>query len=217
MGSWMLEGGMRGTALTFQVGGRVCTKHADKINVVLPTVWGHLSRAQKGQWQTYDWQAQTRGLGPPSRPWCHFLTWWQGLCTVEEQVGQVNYHLRQPGKKGDTKLYYINLLKPWIEPLCPDLAPIWRGAPSAQQQDLEELCTQHVLWAPQVDPCVTAWYKNSAWCDHLPAALPGTQGKAKSFEAEVDRMLRDKILLWYRVPEICLISCLECRVGVSCA
>lgn len=51
---------------------------------------------------------------------CKLLVKWRGPYSVLEMFGPLNYHLQQPGKWTDTKLYHINLLKKMVAPwaLC---------------------------------------------------------------------------------------------------
>ena len=50
---------------------------------------------------------------------------WQGPYEVVEREGEVNYRVRQPGRRKPTQLYHVNILKQWrggVDP--PDPAPL---------------------------------------------------------------------------------------------
>ena len=82
---------------------------------------------------------------------------WQGPYEVVDRVGEVNYQVRQPGRRKPTQLYHINLLKQWQTGIAPPaLAPLGLAArrdipvvpvgddlSPAQKQDLEEVILQH--------------------------------------------------------------------------
>lgn len=44
---------------------------------------------------------------------CTFLARWNGPYEVLEELGEVNYRVRQPGRKHLTQIYRVNLLKKW--------------------------------------------------------------------------------------------------------
>ena len=44
---------------------------------------------------------------------CMFLAKWQGPYEVVDGVGELNYRVRQPGRRKSTQLYHMNLLKKW--------------------------------------------------------------------------------------------------------
>ena len=86
---------------------------------------------------------------------CKFLAKWQGPYEVVDRVGEVNYRVRQPGRRKPTQLYHINLLKQWRSEAAPSpptpLALTVRrgykvpplGLSPAQRRDLEEIVMQH--------------------------------------------------------------------------
>ena len=87
---------------------------------VWPIVRDHLRQAQQAQARVYNRGAQLRLFRPgdlvmvliPTSE-CKFLAKWQGPYEVMEQVGSVNYRVRQPGRRKPTQLYHVNLLKQW--------------------------------------------------------------------------------------------------------
>ena len=72
-------------------------------------------------------------------------------------MGEVNYRVRQPGRRKSTQLYHINLLKQWRSGATPPapaslvlaarhdipLVPVGEDLGPAQKQDLEEVILQH--------------------------------------------------------------------------
>ena len=131
---------------------------------VWPIVQEHLQQGQQAQARVYNRGAQLRtfqsgdlvlDLVPTAE--CKFLAKWQGPYEVVERVGEVNYRVRQPGRRKPTQIYHINILKQWRgggEP--PDPAPLalatQRQIPEvpagedlspAQKQDLDHLVMQH--------------------------------------------------------------------------
>lgn len=78
-----------------------------------------------------------------------FLATWKGPYTVVEQVGPVNYWVRQPGRRRTEQIYHINLMKAWVEPgpyrlaaLVPKPTPILSFGEQltpTQRQDLQRL------------------------------------------------------------------------------
>lgn len=50
---------------------------------------------------------------------CKFLVSCQGPYIVMEQIGPVTYRLRQPRCRQAKQIYYVNLLKRWVEPSQP--------------------------------------------------------------------------------------------------
>ena len=104
----------------------------DRMARVWPIVREHLRQAQQVQARVYNRGAQLRTLHPgelvlvlvPTAE-CKFLAKWQGPYEVVERVGEVNYRVRQPGRRKPTQVYHINILKQWRggrEP--PDPAPL---------------------------------------------------------------------------------------------
>ena len=101
----------------------------DRIAQVWPIVRDHLRQAQQAQARVYNQGAQLRIFRPgdlvrvliPTAE-CKFLAKWQGPYEVVDQVGEVNYRVRQPGRRKPTQLYHVNLLKQWRSGPSP-LAP----------------------------------------------------------------------------------------------
>ena len=130
---------------------------------VWPIVRDHLRQAQQAQARVYNRGAQLRLFRPgdlvmvliPTSE-CKFLAKWQGPYEVMEQVGSVNYRVRQPGRRKPTQLYHVNLLKQWRANLTPaapatlalaarcdiPAVPMGEDLSPAQKQDLEEVILQ---------------------------------------------------------------------------
>ena len=90
----------------------------DRIAQVRPIVRDHLWQAQQAQARVYNRGAQLRlfrrpGHGADPDVGMQILAKWQGPYEVVEQVGPVNYRVRQPGRRKPTQLYHVNLLKQW--------------------------------------------------------------------------------------------------------
>ena len=136
----------------------------DRMAQVWPIVRDHLRQAQQAQARVYNRGAQLRLFRPgdlvmvliPTSE-CKFLAKWQGPYEVMEQVGSVNYRVRQPGRRKPTQLYHVNLLKQWRAnptPTAPatlalaarcdiPAVPMGEDLSPAQKQDLEEVILQH--------------------------------------------------------------------------
>ena len=87
---------------------------------------------------------------------CKFLARWNRPYEVLEKVGEVNYRVRQPGRRSPTQIYHVNLLKKWNarDVLCsippkatsetgPAKVPLGEQLSPAQRQELMELIDQH--------------------------------------------------------------------------
>ena len=78
----------------------------DHMAQVWPIVRDHIWRAQQAQARVYDRGAQLRVFQPgelvlvlvPTAE-CKFLAKWQGPYEVVDRVGEVNYRVRQPGRR----------------------------------------------------------------------------------------------------------------------
>ena len=136
----------------------------DRMAQVWPIVRDHLQRAQQAQARVYDRGAQLRVFHPgdlvlvlvPTVE-CKFLAKWQGPYEVVERLGEVNYRVRQPGRRKPTQIYHVNILKQWrggMEPPNPaplglvaqravPMVPTGEDLSPAQRQDLEEVILQH--------------------------------------------------------------------------
>ena len=131
---------------------------------VWPIVREHLGRAQQAQARVYNRGAQLRVFRPGDRVLvlvptaeCKFLAKWQGPYEVVERVGEVNYRVRQPGRRKPTQLYHVNILKQWKEGGNPPdpaplglvarrevpVVPVGEDLSPAQKQDLADLVLQH--------------------------------------------------------------------------
>jgi len=92
----------------------------DRMAAVFPIVKEHMERAQREQRATCNRAAQPREFSPGDRVLvlvptveCKFLATWQGPFELIEKVEEVNYKVRQPGKRKMEQIYHINLLKIW--------------------------------------------------------------------------------------------------------
>uniref|UniRef100_A0A8C5BI86 Gypsy retrotransposon integrase-like protein 1 n=1 Tax=Gadus morhua TaxID=8049 RepID=A0A8C5BI86_GADMO len=147
---------------------RTLVDHVEQVRDCMAQVWpivrDHLRQAQQAQARVYNRGAQLRLFRPgdlvmmliPTSE-CKFLAKWQGPYEVMEQVGPVNYRVRQPGRRKPTQLYHVNLLKQWRANLTPaapatlalaarrdiPAVPMGEDLSPAQKQDLEEVILQH--------------------------------------------------------------------------
>ena len=92
----------------------------DRLAAVFPIVKEHMEKAQRNQCASYNRTAQPREFKPGDRVLvliptveCKFLATWQGPFEVIEKVGEVNYKIRQTGKRKGEQIYHVNLLKKW--------------------------------------------------------------------------------------------------------
>ena len=78
------------------------------------------THAQEAQAQVYNRGAQRRDfqrgdkvlvMVPTSE--CMFLAQRNGLYEVHEKVVEINYRVRQPGRRHLTQFYHVNLFKNW--------------------------------------------------------------------------------------------------------
>ena len=130
----------------------------DRMAQVWPIVQDHLRRAQQAQVrgaQLHVFQPGDLVLVPTAES--KFLAKWQGPYEVVERLSDVNYRVRQPGRRKPTQIYHVNILKQWRGGMNPpDPAPLGlvaqRGVPvvpmrddlsPAQRQDLGEVVLQH--------------------------------------------------------------------------
>ncbi|KAL1279405.1 hypothetical protein QQF64_026078 [Cirrhinus molitorella] len=81
----------------------------------------HLCKAQQAQQRHYNQAAQLQEFQPGERVMvlvptaaCKFLATWQGPYSVMERVRPVNYRLSQPGRRRESQLHHVNLLKRWV-------------------------------------------------------------------------------------------------------
>ena len=142
--------------------------HVEQVRSRMAQVWPivreHLRQAQQAQAWVYNRGAQLRIFRPgemvlvliPTAE-CKFLAKWQGPYEVVDRVGEVNYRVRQPGRRKPTQLYHVNLLKLWRTstspptqtPLVPAArceipeVPVGDDLSPAQKQDLDEVVIQH--------------------------------------------------------------------------
>ena len=137
----------------------------DRMAQVWPVVREHLGRAQQAQARVYNRGAQLRTFDPGDQVLaliptseCKFLAKWQGPYEIIDRVGEVNYRVRQPGRRKTTQLYHINLLKRW-QPLTtprdptlltlaarlpPPKVPVGELLSPSQTQDMRDMVLQHL-------------------------------------------------------------------------
>lgn len=110
----------------------------DRVATIYPIVREHMEKAQKEQQASYNRPAQPREFQPGDRVLvlvptveCKFLATWQGPYEIIERVGEVNYRVRQPGRRKSEQTYHVNLLKKWhsAEVLLSSFPPKDSGAP----------------------------------------------------------------------------------------
>ena len=82
------------------------TAMRNRMAAIFPIVKEHMEKAQRDQRAVYDQTAQPREFQPGDRVLvlvptveCKFLATWQGPYKVIQKVGEVNYKIRQPGKR----------------------------------------------------------------------------------------------------------------------
>ncbi len=112
-------------------------------------------QAQEAQRRHYDRAAQPWEFQPgdyvlvlvPTAA-CKFLAKWQGPYVITEKVGPVTYRVRQPGRRKETQLYHINLLKRWegtrtqvaalatVSPVVVDISPHMSATQKTELQHL---------------------------------------------------------------------------------
>ncbi|XP_073727643.1 uncharacterized protein [Misgurnus anguillicaudatus] len=92
----------------------------DRMAAIYPIVREHMEKAQREQQAIYNRPAQPREFQPGDRVLvlvptveCKFLATWQGPFEVIERVGEVNYRVKQTGKRKPDQIYHVNLLKRW--------------------------------------------------------------------------------------------------------
>lgn len=113
-----------------------------KNNHILPIVHAHMERAQAEKKNTYDRPAKPHEFQPGEKVLllllsanCKFLARWQGRYTITEKVGPTNHRLHQPGKRKQTELYHINLLKRWVNPV-PPVSALAAFSPTGKSREL---------------------------------------------------------------------------------
>lgn len=147
---------------------RTLVEHVEEVQERMATIWPvvreHMEAAQAAQARVYNRSAQPRVFGAGDRVLvlvptseCKFLAKWHGPYEVIEKVGEVNYRIRQPGRRPPEKVYHINLLKKWVarEAVCavslppgPSkteavVVPMGEQLSERQRQDLRELIDRH--------------------------------------------------------------------------
>ena len=90
----------------------------DRMATLWPLVREHMQEAQVAQARVYNRGAQQRDFQPGDKVLvlvptteCKFLARWNGPYEVLEKVGEVNYRVRQPGRRNPTQIYHVNLLE----------------------------------------------------------------------------------------------------------
>ena len=122
-----------------------------RMAAIFPIVKEHMEKAQRDQRAVYDRTAQPREFQPGDRVLvlvptveCKFLATWQGPYEVVEKVGEVNYKIRQPGKRKGEQIYHVNLLKKWH-----DRETLFTGCPPKEPEDLAR---EVVHFGPELSP-----------------------------------------------------------------
>lgn len=105
-----------------------------RVATIYPIVREHMEKAQKEQQASYnqpEFQPGDRVVVLVPTVECKFLATWQGPYEIIERVGEVNYRVRQPGRRKVEQTYHVNLLKNWhsAEVLLSSLPPKDSGAP----------------------------------------------------------------------------------------
>ncbi|XP_053092893.1 uncharacterized protein LOC128318860 [Pangasianodon hypophthalmus] len=168
----------------------------ERIERVMPIVKEHLEAAQCEQKKAHDRPAQPREFRPGDKVLllipdasCKFLAWWQGPYIVLERVGPINYHLQQPGKRADTQVYHLNLLKKWTDP-----APVV-SAFAQLHTDLSERAlvrSGEELTTAQSQELTEVKTPPGVMIRQLPYRVP--EARCKAIEEEVSQMLQDSII-----------------------
>ena len=147
---------------------RTLVEHVEGMETRLRQVWpmvrAHMEEVQQEQSRLYNRGAQVREFQPGDRVMvliptteCKFLAKWHGPYEVREKVGPVNYRVSQPGRRHQTQVYHINLLKRWQEaaplpvqaliatrsPPQPPEVPMGTELTDRQCQELIELIGRH--------------------------------------------------------------------------
>ena len=135
----------------------------ERMGKIWPLMQEHMQQAQRAQARVYNRTAQVREFRPgelvlvliPTAE-CKFLAKWHGPYEVVEKVSDVNYKVRQPGRRKTSQIYHINLLKKWHSPDCvpmpslmaetpgsdPSQVPLGPQLAPTHRQDLVELVGQ---------------------------------------------------------------------------
>ena len=136
----------------------------DRMATLWPLVREHMAEAQTAQARVYNRGTQPREFQVGDKVLvlvptveCKFLARWQGPYEVIERLGEVNYKVRRTGRRQETKIYHINLLKKWVAreallslslPQKPqakeaEAVPMGEQLTPRQKQDLTELLQEH--------------------------------------------------------------------------
>ena len=190
----------------------------DRMVQVWPIVRDHLQRAQQAQARVYNWGAQLRVFRPgdlvlvlvPTAK-CKFLAKWQGPYEVVERVGEVNYRVRQPGRRKPTQLYHVNILKQWRggadppEPAPMALAarggiptvPMGEDLSPAQKHDLEDLVMQHRDVFLELPGRTTAAHHDIRTAPGVKVRVPPyrvPEARRNAIQEEVNRTLQLRVI-----------------------
>ena len=190
----------------------------DRMAQVWPIVRDHLRQAQQAQARVYNRGAQLRLFRPgdlvmvliPTSE-CKFLAKWQGPYEVMEQVGSVNYRVRQPGRRKPTQLYHVNLLKQWRAnptPTAPatlalaarcdiPAVPMGEDLSPAQKQDLEEVILQHQDVFSELPGRTTRTQHDIKTAPGITVRVPPyrvPEARRNAIREEVTRMLRFRVI-----------------------
>ncbi|MBN3286867.1 NYNRI protein, partial [Polyodon spathula] len=121
----------------------------DRLELVGRLAHDNLKAAQQKQQQSYNKNARIRNFRPgdkvllllPSSESKLFAKW-QGPFQVIRAIGKVNYEIRQPGRRKESQIYHVNLLKPWKEREVHFISPVQEGedfGPSIESESAIEV------------------------------------------------------------------------------
>ena len=142
---------------------------------------------------------------------CKFLAKWQGPYEVVDRVGEVNYRVRQPGRRKPTQLYHVNLLKQWrtgADPPAPaplvlaaqrdtPVVPMGEDLSPAQKQDLEEVVLQHQDVFSEVPGRTTVAQHDIKTAPGVTVRVPPyrvPEARRNAIREEVARMLQLRVI-----------------------
>ena len=126
-------------------------------------------------------------------------------------VGEVNYRVRQPGRRKPTQLYHINLLKQWRSGTSPPVpaplglaaqrdipvVPVGDDLSPAQKQDLEEVMLQHQDVFSEVPGRTTVAQHDIKMAAGITVRVPpywNPEARRNAIREEVARMLQLRVI-----------------------
>jgi hypothetical protein len=121
----------------------------DKMEKMTELMKKNLTRAQEKQKKWYDQNARKREFHPGQQVLVlllssssKLLAQWQGPYEVVERKGEVNYVINMHDRKKKKRLFHVNMLREWHQPL------VERVMYAEQEVDEEE---ELHMWSPMVD------------------------------------------------------------------